>query len=485
MFSKQSIERLRKAYDNAGLLCDRTEAVMKDYATPRVEDEEVMELTAEDLVDMCEEEREERLIDEKVKTFNFQAILVDWLKESVFMQTVSRHVRKRPDETVGTFAMSYNIANEDVEMLYSPRFAARQQNDELKGTCSHEFYHLILQHLTTRRREPHIVSNMAQDLSINDLVKSYGMKLPSCGLFPGVMPVRTKKGWRQLTSIQRAKQESFEKLIASLPPALPSEVYFEMLIKWGQSNGHKWSDDTYSFDSHDAWENIPNDLKTLVEGKIKKIVAEGVRAADATANGWGNIPAEIRAEIRASVSDVVDWREVLKNFVAMFSSGSRATSIKKINKRYAYVHPGIKRGRTPRLAIAIDQSGSVDDVQLDAIFSVLGSLAKQVSFTIIPFDCEVDKQNIKEWKKGQKLDLFRTRSGGTNFDAPTEYVNSPEHRGQFDGLLICTDGECNAPKQSRVKRGWVITPGQKLLFETNEMVINMDLEKKHAKGAWR
>jgi predicted metal-dependent peptidase len=72
---------------------------------------------------------------------------------------------------------------------------------------------------------------------------------------------------------------------------------------------------------------------------------------------------------------------------------------------------------------------------------------------------------------------MRTRCGGTDFQAVTDYVNAPKNRGRWDGYIIMTDGECSKPSGSRVKRAWIIVPGEKLLFETDELVVQMDDSK--------
>jgi hypothetical protein len=51
-------------------------------------------------------------------------------------------------------------------------------------------------------------------------------------------------------------------------------------------------------------------------------------------------------------------------------------------------------------------------------------------------------------------------------------------------MLIMTDGECSAPGPSRVKRGWVVSPGHKLEFPTNEITISLDPTTPKS-GAWR
>jgi hypothetical protein len=52
----------------------------------------------------------------------------------------------------------------------------------------------------------------------------------------------------------------------------------------------------------------------------------------------------------------------------------------------------------------------------------------------------------------------------------------------FAPEIIMTDGECSKPTSSRVKRAWIIVPGEKLLFETDELVVQMDDSKDAAEG---
>jgi predicted metal-dependent peptidase len=245
--------------------------------------------------------------------------------------------------------------------------------------------------------------------------------------------------------------------------------------------GEGWID---SMDDHSGWDQIPEEMREAVNGRVQGIVEKAVRKADSQANGWGNIPGHLREEIRKSVSRVVDWRNVLRQFVGSLERGNSTTSMKRINKRYPYIHPGKKRGYTAKLLIAIDQSGSVSDTMLAHFFAELDSLTKRVSVTIVPFDYTVAEEGIFEWKKGQRPAVKRVRGGGTDFEAPTKFANDPKNRGKWDGMLILTDGECSKPSPSRIKRGWVLAEGCKLHFPTDEITISID-PNPHKSGAWR
>ena len=102
---------------------------------------------------------------------------------------------------------------------------------------------------------------------------------------------------------------------------------------------------------------------------------------------------------------------------------------------------------------------------------------RHTEFTLYNFDTEVDESSERVWRGNKAPGMERTRCGGTCFKAPTVHAN--KNRSKFDGYLILTDGECSDPGPSRLKRGWVITPGRKLYFDASkrDFVISMKQPK--------
>jgi predicted metal-dependent peptidase len=239
-----------------------------------------------------------------------------------------------------------------------------------------------------------------------------------------------------------------------------------------------------SMDDHGFWDDIPEDMREYVENRVRNVIERAVESADQSSNGWGYMPASIREEIRRFVSKKVPWRSVLRQFIGVLLPGDRSTSIKRINRRYPYIHPGVKRGRKAKLLVAIDMSGSVGEELLATFFAELTNLAKNCEIDVVPFDCSAEPEHIVKWRRGGPPPMGRVKAGGTSFDAPTDLANDPKNRGRWDGLLIVTDGICNAPKESRVRRGWVLGPGCKLQFDSNELQVFVDNERPMV-GAWR
>ena len=66
----------------------------------------------------------------------------------------------------------------------------------------------------------------------------------------------------------------------------------------------------------------------------------------------------------------------MRYFVKRTQKTSRRSTVKRLNKRYPFVHPGKKYDRVAKVAISVDQSASITDELLTAFFSELEILAK-------------------------------------------------------------------------------------------------------------
>ena len=479
--------------------------------------------------------------------YNIDRHLISFLQDAPFFAEMSRYIRKVPTTDLPTAGVAFDQEFDDITLYWNPDFFRELSDAEVRGVLLHEFYHLVFCHLTHRRKTPPKMWNVATDLAINSIIVSGENKqyaLPAGGLVPGRFP--TPPDGREPTKEEKAGMP-LGSLIESFPTAQSSEWYFERLKQKAEeiaeqmkdncpvhgkggsspgkgdpqdnqekSNGGNNPDNSEnkpeasgddhqhgghahgeegpqctcgegwidSLDDHSGWDQIPEEMREAVQGRVSNIVEKAVRKADSQANGWGNIPGHLREEIRKSVSRLVDWRNVLRNFIGSLERGNSTTSMKRINRRYPYIHPGKKRGYTAKLLIAVDQSGSVSNEMLSLFFGELAALTKRVSVTILPFDYTVAEDAMVEWKKGTNPDIKRVRGGGTDFEAPTRFANDPKNRGKWDGMLVLTDGECSRPSPSRIKRGWVLGQGCKLHFPTDEITLTLD-PNPHMTGAWR
>ena len=401
------------------------------------------------------------------------------LMDEPFFAAVSRRIDKRATYAIPTAGVMVNPDTAQFEMLYNPEFFEKLTDLERRDVLKHEFYHITFLHVTDRMPEgvkPKLW-NIAADLAIN----SHLTNLPEGGLIPGEGPFK-----------DLPRGMSAEWYLDNLPKVVKDKKEMEYSEEGedgeqgpagapGQPGGDggeevsmaDLSDEDLpdTLDDHSGWGNCSQEVKDMAKERLKDIIKKAGEECSKT-NSWGSVSAECRRKIMKVLESKVDWKKVLRYFVKASQRANRSSSIKRINRRYAYVHPGKKSNRVAKVAISIDQSGSVDDSMLSKFFAELNKLAEIAEFVVIPFDTRVDEKLVYTWKKGQKRQQDRVMHGGTCFDAPTEYVNGQA----FDGHIILTDMCAPKPKSSKCQRMWMTTPyyAERPYFNTNEKIVAIE-----------
>ena len=435
--------------------------------------------------------------------FDLDPHLINLMWDEPFFSKVLRPVTKIRSEEISTAGV---LAKDgDINMWWNPYFVAGLTSKQVKGLLKHECFHLVLEHTTTRRMEPHVLHNYATDLAINSMIPEE--ELPEGGLIPGkaFKPLEPEIA-QKIGPDAVARHERISQKIASLPKNLSSEQYFALLqdvaediekaakgkslaqaLKDGDvrvdENGNLVDKDGNpvsivpgGMDDHEGWDEMDDEERELIKGKVRQALEKAVKDCDSSGQ-WGSVGVETRAKLRELLSREIDWKSVLKQFCGMTRRADRASNVKRLNRKYPTIHPGTLRNYTSSIAVYIDQSGSVDDESLELLFGNLMELAKHTEFTIFNFDTAVDEKSERVWKGNKNPGLGRTRCGGTDFKAASDHANKNKHR--FDGYLILTDGECSDPGPSQLKRGWVIVPDRKMMFNPSkrDFVIKMKHDK--------
>ena len=381
------------------------------------------------------------------------------LMDEPFFAALSRKVEKRASLNIPTAGVMVNPDSAQFEMIYNPEFFASLPEEQVRGVLKHEFYHLIFDHVTTRKPEgvPHQAWNVAADLAINSHLVG---ELPDMACMPGVGPFA-----------EMPLGESAEWYLANLPQKEENEGG-----KDGQGEGSEG--EPGSFDDHSGWDDSGQSQEQqaanqMAKQRLKEAIKEAASEAAGSAKGWGSMSGQVKKEIIKRLETKVDWKKVLRYFIKTSQRANRSASVKRINRRYAYIHPGKKVNRQAKIAVAIDQSGSVSDSMLEAFFAELNKLSNLASFTVVPFDTEVDPSKVYEWKKGQNKKAERVMCGGTCFEAPTKWANE----NSVDGLIILTDMEAPKPGRCKAQRLWLTDErgASRPYFKTNERVIPIDV----------
>ena len=451
--------------------------------------------------------------------FDLNLHIARLLLDEPFFAALSRRMDKVKNTSITTAGVRLNKDTCRFELVYNPVWfencIARRQEmgiegagvyDWCKGTLIHEFMHIVLGHVTGRLPEAGMSRewNIAGDLAINsDLMRDSGDHLlpPEC-CFPGEGPFAEMAKGLSAEAYYKLIEESEEETAATKDSDDDDSAGDEQGGNGGagdeqgdegegsggddgegegegegegQGNGGEGAGEPHG--DHSGWGEGGGDDNTareIAEERMREFIKEAAEEAD-KAGGWGSCSARTRQEIRESIRSTVDWRAVLRYFVRTTVKANKRSTVRRINKRYPFIHSGKKVTRYARIAISIDQSGSVSNEMLSAFYGELNKLATIVEFTVVPFDDTVFEDGVHVWKKNQRNPSKRYCCGGTDFNAPTQWVNE----NGFDGHIVLTDMYAPKPVRSACPRMWMTDRDGASMpyFKTNERVIVVEDKK--------
>jgi len=392
--------------------------------------------------------------------FDLKLHLHRLLKDEPFFSAISRRVNKSESRALPTAGVTVDKDTLQFKMLYNPDFFEGMEDKKIKGVLIHEFYHLVFKHVTSRKPEnvPHLAWNIAGDLAINSMIGADNLPEGCC------IP-----GGKQFEDYPLGKTAEFY-----LEKMKDDEQFGDGKGGFKDLDGQSGSD-FGNFDDHGGWGELTEEERQMVEERAKDIMEKAAKEANNSGRGWGSVSSGIKKEIMERLKTRVDWKKVLRAFVGAAQRADKSNTMRRINRRFPYIHAGRKVNRVANIAISIDQSGSVSDAELNAFFNELNNLSALATFTVIPFDTKVAEDKVYVWKKGEKRKWERVMYGGTCFNAPTEYVN----KGNYDGHIVLTDLMAPKPKPSRCRRMWMASKSNvdHMSFKTNERVIAIEVKQ--------
>lgn len=422
--------------------------------------------------------------------------------------------------------MGVLVKRGQAELLYNTKFCKELTRAELREVLRHEALHLIFEHCTDRNFRgtglPHNIVNIAMDLAIN----SHLSRLPIGCWKPGVrQQVMERDAFGQVVKDELGNpiwiDSEFADFTQGLPSGKATEYYIRRLLEYlkqnpqkkqalaqmsgggqgqgqgqgqaqgqgqpgegqGEGQGSGEGDEEGqgqgtpspqgphgdNVGSHAGWDEGNDD------GGFGDRLRDALRKAAQKCNStsWGSTSASLKEQIEAMLDVTVPWQQIVKKFINASVPADKSSSIKRINRRYPWVHAGKRREYRPKFHVYIDQSGSVGNDMLARFFGELHGLARKQDFMVYYFDTEVDDEGGAKWRKGGACPLERKLGGGTCFDAPTKHALESD----CDGYFILTDGYAPEPQQSRKRRCWIFGEGcpvPDFLEGTRDIVVSLD-----------
>lgn len=409
--------------------------------------------------------------------FNFNNLCYQLILEEPFYAEVLRNLIREETDKIPTAAVSFDYRRGRFKLMVNPEFMSYMPLHQQKGVIKHEIFHIIFNHLTSRKPSEDWkmrLWNVATDLAINShivdelpnniIIPCISEDEPAQFCIPGAvgpyeeMPAFKSAEWYMNRILQDAE---------FIQMAMNGEGTVDDHSQWdgeGGGSGQQQGDDEGSSQGSgdDGDEEGKGSGSRMGEEHLKR--AEARRLAEQAQNeavkkGWGSVSQALQSEIQVLLKHTINWKGVLRYFVKKSQRGDKYSTFKRPNRRWRDkkgnpLAPGRNVHRHANIAVAVDESGSMSDQFLSNLIAELQGLSKFATFTVIPFDTQVCTESIFKWKKGQKLagHYKRTSTGGTDFNAPVNFVNKDKN---FDAIIILTDLCAPTPVPSKVPRMWI------------------------------
>lgn len=338
-----------------------------------------------------------------------------------------------------------------VSMGYDPVFVEQLTAAELTSVIAHEVMHCANGHPWRRDNREMIRWNYACDYAINPVIEQAGFKLPRKVISGRPFePLRDKD----------FDGKSAEWIYARLPETVVITVQLggggtgDPQSGSGKGRGSakgKSGDDGGSpqggpaagqpgrFPAAGGCDVRDAPSSAAADGVTEAEWQQAVVQAAVSAKARGMLPAALERFAAQAAQPRVDWRSVLHRFVQQ--AAREDYSWKLPNPRYlagGLYMPSMHSETVGPLAIAVDTSGSVDDVLLSQFAAELRSVADDVRpIRIHVIYCDAKVNRVETFERDDMLELRPRGGGGTSFAPVMDWVDEQDE--QPVALIYLTD----------------------------------------------
>ena len=320
--------------------------------------------------------------------------------------------------------------------------------EEVNGLILHENLHIGLRqmiHNLDLFREDMKRANKAADFVVNDMIMEISKKYPQLVQLP-------KGGCYDMKYHNMNMREVYKLLEEEGGKGGKGEE--------GEGDGDKPSGgggDEYNFDEHDFETAITQEEAKEMDARIDRAIREGALLA-------GRLGVDLPRQITDMLAPVIDWKEVLRDFVTSACKGKDEYTWRKFNRRVIsndiYL-PTVENETIGEVVVAIDTSGSIGEAELNAFASELVSICEAVSpdaVRVLWWDTKVHGEQLFTDNYDQIGSMLKPLGGGgTKVSCVSEYINKKNIKAEC--CIVFTDGylENNVEWNISAPTLWLVT----------------------------
>lgn len=381
-----------------------------------------------------------------------ETAMIALLKTEPFFASMLLKMNREFSDRVPTAGV---YVKDKIHLVVNPKFFASLTLLEQIAVLKHEVFHCISNHFARYKQHDKKLFNVAADIAINQYIKN----------IPQNVTIDGEKA-------KTATLENYSSFYPNLKQKETAEYYYNELwdkakkvtMKLDQNGNPEFSDeDGKPIDDHEIWnEGYTN------EQVVKQVIAHTVNSAVEEAKkhmlGMGNIPSEVLIAIDKLNRSLLDWKGILRKFVANSSEVFKTPTRTRRNRRFGTLYPGEKTECNINITSIIDTSGSMSPQQLSEINSeMLALVNNNVDVTLI--QCDTKVHGIEKFNKKTSV---KFKGGGGTSMAPA-FEEALKH--QPDAIICFTDGYIpDDISKSKVPCLWVVSNNKDFKWHFGKVV---------------
>jgi predicted metal-dependent peptidase len=310
--------------------------------------------------------------------------------DSTFFTTVCFSLKHIWDDTIPTAATNGEY------IKFNPQFFMALSPEERVFLLLHESMHVAFLHMDRLKTRDRAKWNVAADHVINLMLLDRGFKMPKDGL--------ADSAYIGLST---------EEVYKILPDQDESKVMMDL--------------------------QDPEVSEGEFQQSIEDILIRASVQAKMNGDSIGSIPVDIQLFLNGLLAPKLPWNRILQKYIQALSKHDY--SFRKPYRRYfpQFHLPSLHSETLMDIAVAVDISGSVTDLEFKSFVSEINSIFKMMKpekISLIQFDTVIKSVDVLKNTHDLSQVEFRGR-GGTRIEPVIQWAN--ENKPQL--LLVFTDGE--------------------------------------------
>ena len=308
------------------------------------------------------------------------------------------------------------LATDGRNFYFNYGFLSKLSVKEAEYGFAHEVLHNVFDHMTRREGRDPIISNIAADYAVNQILKDEKIGSP-----PSFMQVYQDDKYRH-----KSYEEIYDDLI-SKAKKIDLKTLGELLDEHLDGDGDE-----------DGRPTLTAEEKRQIRDEIKEAMISAAQSTEAS-----KMPGSISRLINNLTQPIMDWRELLRmNIQSIIKHDFSFQRYNRKSQQCGAILPGMTNEETIDVTVAIDMSGSISDEQgTDFISEVKGIMEEYADFKLDLFCFDTSVYNYHAFTSDTLYDIDTYKvagGGGTDFDCVWKFMKKEDILPKR--LIMFTDG---------------------------------------------